>query len=58
MADICIIAVGYNRPNSMNRLLNSLANSDYEEDNVDLLISIDKGEHQKEIGRASCRERV
>lgn len=49
MADICIIAVGYNRPNSMNRLLNSLANSDYEEDNVDLLISIDKGEHQKEI---------
>lgn len=45
---ICIIAVGYNRPHSMNRLLNSLSNSKYEEE-VDLLISIDKGKRQSEI---------
>lgn len=49
MADICVIAVGYNRPDAMNRLLNSLKVTDYEGDNIDLLISIDKGPRQKEV---------
>ena len=48
-ADICIIAVGYNRPEAMFRLLSSLSVANYAEDNVDLLISIDCGERQAEI---------
>ena len=46
---ICVIAVGYNRPDAMLRLLNSLGEADYLGDNVDLLISIDKGQKQEEI---------
>ncbi len=49
MADFCIIAIGYNRPDSMKRLLNSLASADYEVNSIDLLISIDKGDRQQEI---------
>lgn len=45
----CIIAVGYNRPDSMERLLNSLQRADYTDDMVDLLISIDKGARQSEV---------
>lgn len=46
---ICVVAVGYNRPKSMGRLLSSLEHGDYCGDKVDLLISIDKGERQNEI---------
>lgn len=46
---VCIIAVGYNRPDAMSRLLTSLNNADYLGDEVDLLISIDKGPRQSEI---------
>lgn len=46
---IVIIAVGYNRPNAMKRLLFSLNEADYCDDKVDLVISIDKGERQAEI---------
>lgn len=48
-AKMCIITVGYNRPDSMQRLLASLLEADYRGDTVDLLISIDKGQRQKEI---------
>lgn len=47
--DIAVITVGYNRPDSMQQLLNTVVNADYENDKVDLIISIDKGERQSEI---------
>ncbi len=47
--NIAVIAVGYNRPDSMKRLLSSLSNADYCGDKVDLIVSIDKGERQVEI---------
>ena len=46
---ICIVAVGYNRPMSMERLLASLSQGNYEGDIVDLFISIDRGQLQDEI---------
>lgn len=46
---IAIVAVGYNRPNAMGRLLKSILLSEFNEDEVDLIISIDKGEKQNEI---------
>lgn len=48
-ADICVIAVGYNRPDAMARLLNSISQADFENDTVDLLVSIDKGARQDEV---------
>ena len=41
---IAIIAVGYNRVSSISRLLNSLEAAKYEEDNIPLIISIDKSD--------------
>lgn len=49
MLKIAIVAVGYNRPDSMQNLLNSLVNAEYKNDKVDLVVSIDKGERQAEI---------
>lgn len=49
MERICIVAVGYNRPRSMLRLLESLECGNYLGDKVDLLVSIDKGKTQSEI---------
>ena len=48
-ASVCIVAVGYNRPWAMARLLNSLARANYEGNTVDLKISIDRGTRQQEI---------
>lgn len=48
-AKFCVIAVGYNRPDAMCRLLNSIVDADYDGDCVDLLISIDCGKRQQEI---------
>lgn len=47
--NFCIITVGYNRPESMRRLLNSVIAADYGDDKVDLFVSIDKGARQREI---------
>lgn len=49
MCNVCIVAVGYNRPDSMKRLLESVGNGNFCGDKVDLFISIDKGQRQKEI---------
>ena len=38
---VAIVAVGYNRLQSMKRLLTSIASASYSEDNVPLVISID-----------------
>jgi len=46
---IAIIVVGYNRPDSISILLDSLSNGDYENDFVDLIVSIDKGENQLDV---------
>lgn len=46
---IAIVAVGYNRPDSMQQLLKSIEEAHYENDSVDLVVSIDKGNNQKEI---------
>ena len=39
--DIAIVVVAYNRPDSLNRLLDSLTKVNYEGHNVPLIISID-----------------
>lgn len=44
-----IVAVGYNRPDSMKFLLDSICQAEYCNENVDLVISIDKGDRQDEI---------
>ena len=44
-----IVAVGYNRPDSMSTLLNSVKLVENIDNNVDLIISIDKGKRQSEI---------
>lgn len=46
---IAIVAVGYNRPDSMQRLIESLLNANYYNYKVDLIFSIDKGEKQDQI---------
>lgn len=48
-----IVAVGYNRPESMSNLLRSLTLADYGEDIVDLVISIDKGPKQSEVKKVA-----
>lgn len=48
-----IVAVGYNRPDSMHRLLSSVAAADYDGDCVDIVVSIDKGERQGLIAQAA-----
>lgn len=48
MESIAIVAVGYNRPDSLEQLLRTIVNADYADDQVDLIISLDKGEKQKE----------
>lgn len=45
---IAVVAIGYNRPHCMDRLLNSIIKAVYSEP-VDLIISLDKGERQSEI---------
>ena len=44
MKQYAIVAIGYNRPKSMQRLLDSLDRSIYGDDVVDLIISIDNSE--------------
>ena len=39
-----IVAVGYNRPGSLQRLLNSIGNANYNYSNVTLVISLDRSE--------------
>lgn len=41
MNEFAIVAIGYNRPDSMSRLLNSLSKADYCGDTIPLIISID-----------------
>ncbi|MCX0373504.1 glycosyltransferase family 2 protein [Clostridium perfringens] len=47
--DVAVVAVGYNRPDSLKTLLNSINLVKNVDNNLDLIISIDKGQRQKEI---------
>lgn len=49
MGSIALVAVGYNRPNSIEQLILSLLRAEYGNDKVDLVISLDKGQRQQEI---------
>ncbi len=49
MDRIVIVAITYNRPHSLIRLLNLLNSSFYDNDKVDLIVSIDKSDIEKEI---------
>ncbi len=49
MGTIALVAVGYNRPDSIEQLLQSLLRAEYGNDRVDLVISLDKGQRQQEI---------
>ena len=48
MENIGIVVVGYNRTESLNRILGSLARGVYK-NSVDLIISIDKSDNQQVI---------
>ncbi|WP_051195889.1 glycosyltransferase [Clostridium paraputrificum] len=44
-----IVAVGYNRPDILKRLLHSIENAKYNTNNVNLIISIDKASNEMEV---------
>lgn len=44
-----IVCVGYNRPDSMRMLLDSVKKADYGDFNVDLIVSVDRGKRHKEV---------
>ena len=46
---IAIIVVGYNRPSSMSRLLQSICTAEYVGDTVDLIVSIDKSDKEPDV---------
>lgn len=48
-----IVAVGYNRPDCMERLIKSVENADYPEENITLIISIDCSEKSDEVEKAA-----
>jgi len=52
---IAIIVVAYNRPVETRRLIESITNAYYDNDAVDLVVSVDKGPRQEEIIE-TCKE--
>lgn len=48
-----IVAIGYNRPNSMKRLLESIGRAIYKEDDITLIISIDKSEISNQVAKVA-----
>ncbi|MBR2555555.1 MAG: hypothetical protein IKE94_11900 [Aeriscardovia sp.] len=44
-----IVAVGYNRPEAMKRLLNSVAHAFYPFDDIDLIVSIDESSRSNDV---------
>lgn len=47
-----IIAVGYNRPDSLHRLIESIVSAEYGSEEIDLIISIDKSSNQDQVVEA------
>lgn len=56
MNDLAIVVIGYNRKNSMERLLQSLLVADYDNDKVDLIISIDNSGNNEVYNTANSFE--
>ncbi|MEG1524627.1 MAG: hypothetical protein RRZ24_01065 [Clostridia bacterium] len=48
-----IIAIGYNRPDALSRLLTSLSRADYPTENIPLIISIDRSDNQADVVAAA-----
>lgn len=48
-----IVAVGYNRPEAMKRLLTSISNAYYEMDDITLIVSIDECDKSNEVENAA-----
>ena len=48
-----IVAVGYNRPDSMRRLLQSIVNAHYPFDGIDLIISIDESNRSDDVQKVA-----
>lgn len=48
MKNIAIVVITYNRPGSLKRLLNRLLEADYDNDDVDLIVSIDHSDKSEE----------
>ena len=46
---IAIVVVGYNRADSMKMLLDSISNAEYDGDEVELVVSVDKGNTQTDV---------
>lgn len=44
-----IVAVGYNRPDTLKRLLQSVDNATYHDSDIDLIISLDKAENEEDV---------
>ena len=44
-----IVIVAYNRTISLERILNAIAKANYPRDEINLIISIDRGEHNKDV---------
>jgi len=52
MNDIAIVVVAYNRPHSLRRILTSLADAEYQDQDVPLIISIDHGDNAEVLSIA------
>ena len=48
-----IVAVGYNRPDGMKRLLDSIGNATYEEQDITLVISIDESNKSNDVEKVA-----
>ena len=48
-----IVAVGYNRPDSMRRLLQSIVNAHYPFDDIDLIVSIDESNRSDDVQKVA-----
>ena len=44
-----IVVVGYNRPDSLDRLLQSVGNAQYQDNDIPLVISLDKAKNEKDV---------
>ncbi|MBO7310305.1 MAG: hypothetical protein J6U86_02795, partial [Clostridia bacterium] len=44
-----IVAVGYNRPNDLKRLLSTIGSAEYDSSDITLVISLDKATNEDEV---------
>ena len=44
-----IVVVGYNRPDTLKRLLQSVGNATYRDSDIDLIISLDKADNEEDV---------